>query len=502
MNATQLETTNSIRENCRGRFPLDAIIEPWMLQTFENNLIHGWLGSYGSPLNILSTQPFQRNADTYNQIAHRHLLDFQVFFARKANKCLSFVRSTKKAGCGVDVASLPELEQTIHEGVEPRNIFCTAAIKSEELIRCCVVNDIVLAVDNLDELELVCSAAIANGKQAEIALRVGGFEHEGKKLFSRFGFDVDEVVSMVRQHFNDAGSRQPLPKLVGIHFHLDGYCYRQRASAIEQSLKIIDTLRSKGHELRFLDIGGGIPVTYLESKEQWDGFWKQLRLAISGAKPPITYGNDGLGLICTESGVEGKRQSYPYYREPFAADDEIEQMGESKLSVQNSWLHALFSSRLQNTTVVDAIRSRDLQLRIEPGRSLLDGCGMTIAKVEFCKQHPSGHTLIGLAMNHTQCRTSSADFLVDPILIPANDRKELPAIESGFLVGAYCTESELLCKRSLRFPRGIARGDLIVFPNTAGYFMHFLESRSHQFPLARNIFVDRSGDCAVDPIDY
>ncbi len=30
-------------------------------------------------------------------------------------------------------------------------------------------------------------------------------------------------------------------------------------------------------------------------------------------------------------------------------------------------------------------------------------------------------------------------------------------------------------------------GDIIGIPNTAGYFMHILESASHQIPLAKNV---------------
>jgi len=49
----------------------------------------------------------------------------------------------------------------------------------------------------------------------------------------------------------------------------------------------------------------------------------------------------------------------------------------------------------------------------------------------------------------------------------------------------------------------VKAGDLMVFPNTAGYLMHFLESRSHQFPLARNVFVTEgnAGAVTLDDID-
>jgi diaminopimelate decarboxylase len=60
----------------------------------------------------------------------------------------------------------------------------------------------------------------------------------------------------------------------------------------------------------------------------------------------------------------------------------------------------------------------------------------------------------------------------------------------GYLVGASCIERELLTWRRLSFPRGVAVGDIVVFPNTAGDLMHILESPSHQIPLARNLIAE------------
>ena len=130
------------------------------------------------------------------------------------------------------------------------------------------------------------------------------------------------------------------------------------------------------------------------------------------------------------------------------------------------------------------LRERSLRLHLEPGRSLLDGCGVILAEVAFVKERSDGLPLVGLAMNRTQCRTTSDDYLVDPILV--TDRTEGEEVEA-FLVGAYCIEDELILRRRIRFPRGVEPGEVIGIPNTAGYFMHILESASHQIPLAKNV---------------
>ena len=137
---------------------------------------------------------------------------------------------------------------------------------------------------------------------------------------------------------------------------------------------------------------------------------------------------------------------------------------------------------------------------MEPGRSLLDGCGLTAARVEFRKERADGTWLIGLAMNRTQMRSTSDDFMVDPLLVrPAGAGDPTGAIEA-YLVGAYCIERELISWRRFAFPEGVAVGDIIAFPNTAGYLMHILESASHQIPLAKNLVVAGS-DVTLDPID-
>ncbi|MFE1538456.1 hypothetical protein ACFWIF_08805, partial [Corynebacterium bovis] len=161
-------------------------------------------------------------------------------------------------------------------------------------------------------------------------------------------------------------------------------------------------------------------------------------------------------------------------------------------------------------SAADALVVRGLRLHLEPGRSVLDGAGLTLARVAFLKERSDGVPLVGLEMNRTQCRTTADDLLVDPVLVPcvsagtsAPDRG--PGYE-GFLVGAYCIEDEVIVRRRMRFPRGISVGDVIALPNTGGYFMHILESASHQIPLARNVVAVDAGasgrlDFRVDPVD-
>lgn len=151
--------------------------------------------------------------------------------------------------------------------------------------------------------------------------------------------------------------------------------------------------------------------------------------------------------------------------------------------------HLIIQSSVYQKPIYELLKDRAIELRMEPGRSLLDQCGITVAKIAFRRKDTEGNWLFGLEMNRTQLRSSSADFLLDPIHIPKEVREEQEKTY-GYLVGAYCLEQEFILKRKIQFNQFPNVGDLIVIPNTAGYMMHFFESEAHLFELANNVFYD------------
>lgn len=481
MAATERE--DSVRRSLTGGTPLAARLHPWMISLLAGDRLFGLVNQYGSPLNVLDSAPMKQNVLTLLETAEARQIEMRVFFARKSNKCLAMVDAARELKIGIDTASFVEIDQTLARGIPSSDIICTAAVKDQALVDRALGCDppMVLAIDNEDELNLVLQRAQSLSVRPRIALRLGGFHHGGRKLDTRFGFDVDRDAAIL-EHVSD------LPvDVCGLHFHLDGYDGPQRVSALSGTIRWWDRLRELGHHPMFIDMGGGFPMRYLQFEEQWNEFWQSLRQALLGKREPVTYKNHGLGLTAHEGHILGHPNSYPYYQSP----------------VFDQWFGEILDADHAEGTVADALRSREIELRCEPGRSLMDGCGMTVARVEFRKQASGGDWLIGLSMNRTQCRTTSDDFLVDPILVPLGGQREPTSADAieGYLVGAYCMESELLTWRKLRFPHGVQRGDLIVFPNTAGYLMHFLESRSHQFPLAKNLIRGDNDSFELDAID-
>lgn len=467
---------DELRARCQGVVALPGRLAAWQREELGSGArLAGLLEEYGSPVNLIEPSLLAGHADELVAAGRKRGVSVRVFFARKANKALAFVDAALAAGHGVDVASERELQQVLDCDPEPDRIILTAAVKPRRLLERAVAAGVVVSLDNLDEVDLVTSVAVRSRRPARVALRLR--VDVGQP--SRFGLSLEDWTDWL-------ASTPPTAELVieGVHLHLAGYDPHDRVHGIGQALDLTQALRAADHEISWIDIGGGVPMSYLEDAERWEQFWAAHRAGLL-SDSPLTWQGRGLGLEVTDRDVVGQPAVYPMWQ----------------TQVRGAWLDAILDARWRNRSIADALRSAGLSLHLEPGRALLDGCGLTVARVETRKRLADGTWAIALAMNRTQCRSAADDFLIDPVLVPGVPRGEPTGAIEGYLVGAYCIEAELLTWRRLRFPDGVAVGDLVAFVNTAGYQMHILESASHQIPLAANVVRSASGEWSLDAID-
>lgn len=449
---------------CHGLPPLTGRTEPWMEQLLADpDQCADLLSAHGSALNLLDFGPLGRNIGELTRAGADLGIEVGVFVARKANKALSLISAAVEAGAGLDVASYAELKQCLDRGVEAGRIIVTAAVKDKALLTLAITSGVTVSLDNADETADVEAIAAKEGIRARVALRLA-VTRPGVPP-TRFGLTADSWLAFLT-------GRGELLEVEGVHFHLNGYDRQHRVLALAEACSFIDRLRDAGHPVGYIDMGGGIPMSYLEDEPSWRAFWQALAADADGT---LTWRGDRLGL--TDPALDRPSPAlYPYWQQ----------------ETRGAWLTALLSTAVDGTTAAQLLTSRGLQLRCEPGRSVLDGCGMTLAEVAFRKTTSDGVPLVGLQMNRTQMRSTSADVLIDPRWLRPSRAGTPSAPGEAFLVGAYCIEEELILRRRLAFPQGVARGDIAVFVNTAGYLMHILESPSHQLPLAQNL-VHRDG---------
>ncbi|MFJ3219931.1 hypothetical protein ACIPLC_28945 [Kitasatospora sp. NPDC086801] len=145
-------------------------------------------------------------------------------------------------------------------------------------------------------------------------------------------------------------------------------------------------------------------------------------------------------------------------------------------------------------SLAERLRQAAVTLLLEPGRALLDRAGSSVFRVQGVKDR-TGYGIV--TVNGTSLSLSeqwfNSEHLPDPLLLgghTGHSGQPYPACVGG----ASCLDSDLLTWRKVAFPTRPRVGDLLVYPNTAGYQMDSNESPFHELPLPPKVVIDRLDD--------
>ncbi|KAF0848669.1 alanine racemase [Nocardia caishijiensis] len=393
------------------------------------------------PFHVLFPERVSRNVRAFQAALTDTGVDGFVYFGKKANKAACVVRACAEAGAGVDVASTGELVAALAQGVRGADLMITGPAKSDELLWLAARHRALIAVDAVDELDRVA----ALGVPARVLLRV---LPEGST--SRFGLTRPELEQAVRT----IAPNGPIT-LCGFSFHLSGYDATARA---EQAVELVGhclRARSDGHPADTISIGGGFGVDYLDAVS-----WARFREALSakwfhGSAPSGDY--------------------YPYHFPTPGA--------------------AMLTTVLTHNDLAAVLRENSIRVAVEPGRALLDRAGSSVFRVQGVKTRAAeGNPYDILTVDGTSLSLSEqwfdSEYLPDPVLWPHRPGDTTPTC-----VGATtCLESDLLSRRRIPLPRRARVGDLLIYPNTAGYQMDSNESPFHELPLPPKVVLRERAD--------
>ncbi|MEU2494283.1 Y4yA family PLP-dependent enzyme [Streptomyces sp. NPDC007883] len=457
----------------------------------DQHFLRSLVDTLGSPLNVLLPDVVVENAARFRAVYRRHHLTGRVYFAHKANRSSALVRrlaAEDPAAVGVDVASLAELQHALGCGFTGDRIMATGPKDTAFLWLAARVGATV-SLDSRGELERLSALVRTHGlARVAVLVRLSGFESaaghggSGTRLLSRrsrFGTPVRDTEGLLSALERNADTVE----FAGAAYHLDTTSVEEKARALEQCVLFMDECRARGFTPRTLDIGGGFGVGYVAEAEDWERWTTALTEAVLGVRPPLTWRGHGYGLRNEGGTVRGAAALYPAYRST-AGPGYLDEL----LSLPGPAL-----GRPPATLLLEHLHD----LYIEPGRSLVDQCGLSLARVLDVRpaDPDSGQYLVHLAMNAGDMSLEEHGVLVDPVLLPRGE----DAAGDGEPVGAYltgnlCLEGDLITRRLVSLHRLPRAGDLLAFANTAGYAMDFHAHHAQRQPVARTVAVERRGD--------
>jgi len=218
---------------------------------------------HGTPIVVIDHEVIRRNYASFR----RHLPKVQAYYAVKANPAPEIVRTLYKAGASFDVASLPEF-LLVHENIERLpakarqdfiwdKIIYANPIKPQETLEELDQYKPLLTYDNREELAKIKHYAPHAGLVLRLRVPNTGSMVE---LSSKFGCDPGEAVDLIVEAFRIG------LVVEGISFHVGSQCtnFENFVQALNMAAAVMKEARSRGHEIKILDIGGGFPVHYDE----------------------------------------------------------------------------------------------------------------------------------------------------------------------------------------------------------------------------------------------
>ena len=172
-----------------------------------------------------------------------------------------------KLGSGFDVVSGNELKRCIRAGVDKSKIVFSGVAKSYDEIKYAIESDILsINIESLGEFERIIEIAKGLNKSVNCALRVNPditinshkYIQTGSKT-SKFGLSKDAVkqiseLSKENKHIN----------ITTIACHIGSQISDENLilNSLDFISEIADGLRSNGHNIEYLDIGGGLGIRY------------------------------------------------------------------------------------------------------------------------------------------------------------------------------------------------------------------------------------------------
>ncbi|MFF8292427.1 Y4yA family PLP-dependent enzyme [Streptomyces sp. NPDC016309] len=443
--------------------------------------LHGLVDALGSPLNVLLPDQIADNVERFRAVLHRHRLTGRIFFAHKANRSSALVRRLVTTDAALDAASLGELQHALASGWTGDRVMATGP-KDPEFLWLAARSGAIVNADGPAELAQAAGLVRTHGlPRLRVVLRLSGFSSAGTTLLSRrsrFGSPAGDLDDLL----DTAGRHRDALEPVGVGYHLDTTGLDEKAAALEGCLRAMDALRARGFSPRAVDVGGGFGVDYLAHAGQWDRYTTALTHAVMGRRPPMTWDGHGYGLRMENGTLRGSLGLYPAHR-PTAGAGYLDEL----LTRPAPGL----GGRPLGTLLLESLH----ELYVEPGRALVDQCGLTLGRVlEVRRADPGGAHLVRLAMNAGDMSLEDHGVLLDPVLLPRDAAPPAPDGPAAVhLMGNLCLESDLITRRVVHLPRLPRPGDLLAFPNTAGYCMDFGATHAQRQPVARKVAVHREG---------
>lgn len=224
---------------------------------------------YGTPLYIYSASTLRRHYRAFDSAfaGTDHLTCYSV----KANSNLGLLRILAQEGAGTDIVSGGELFRALRAGVDPQKIVYSGVGKKVGEIQEALLADILMFnVESTQELERINDVAADLGKVARVSLRINPDVDPKTHPYVSTGLKENKFGLSRADALTAYALAKNLPGVdpIGMDCHIGSQLTKLSPflEALDKLKEFYFQLRELGVAIKYLDLGGGLGITYNEEE--------------------------------------------------------------------------------------------------------------------------------------------------------------------------------------------------------------------------------------------
>lgn len=224
----------------------------------------------GTPFYVYSTATLERHFRLFDEALEG--IDHLVCYAMKAASNQAILKTLARLGAGMDVVSGGEYARAIAAGVPGDRIVFSGVGKTRDEMRAALTGGIrQFNVESEPEMAALNEVALELGTRAPITVRVNP-DVDAKthakiatgKSENKFGIPIARARDVYAQ-----AAAMPGLEVIGIDVHIGSQLtdLEPFRLAYRKVAELTETLRGEGHDIRRLDLGGGLGIPYARGNE-------------------------------------------------------------------------------------------------------------------------------------------------------------------------------------------------------------------------------------------
>ncbi len=222
--------------------------------------------NFGTPLYVYSGSTIRSRFQTFDKAFEA--IEHTVCYSVKANSNLSILKMLAQLGSGFDIVSGGELERVIRvdKKAASRVVFSGVGKNAAEMDLALQAGILMFNVESEGEAELLASRAAELKKRGRVAMRVNPDVFAETHPYISTGLHKHKFgvpIEAARKIYRDMAKSKYLD-VAGISVHIGSQITSVDPfnAAMDRVAELAQTLRKDGHDIRYIDCGGGLGIHY------------------------------------------------------------------------------------------------------------------------------------------------------------------------------------------------------------------------------------------------